>query len=227
MNTLFSAAVLPVMPVCGLDAVFPVHRIYCVGQNYAAHTIEMGQDPDRTPPFFFQKNADNLVLTGEFPYPGQSQDVHHEVELIVAIAQGGQNIAPEQARDHIYGYAVGLDMTRRDLQTQLKKAGRPWEIAKAFEHSAPCSELIPAEKIGHPERGRIWLNCNGEPRQKGDLSQMIWKIPEMIAYLSRYFTLQAGDLIFTGTPAGVSAVQRGDKLTGGVEGVAELSVKVI
>jgi fumarylpyruvate hydrolase len=207
---------------------FPVHRIYCVGRNYAEHAREMGHDPDREPPFFFMKPADALVTDGgDFAYPSGSTDVHHELELVVALGRGGANIPPERALDHVYGYAVGLDMTRRDLQAEAKKMGRPWDVGKAFDGSAPCTAIRPVAEIGHPAKGAIWLEVNGAPRQRGDLAQLIWKIPEMIAYLSTVFTLAPGDLIFTGTPAGVGPVDRGDLLRGGVEGVGTLTVRVV
>ncbi|RXX17209.1 5-carboxymethyl-2-hydroxymuconate isomerase, partial [Brucella canis] len=210
------------------DARFPVHRIYCVGQNYADHAIEMGGDPTRNPPFFFQKNPDCLVIEGgDFPYPPKTEDVHHEIELVVALKSGGSDIPVEKALDHVYGYAVGIDMTRRDLQAVAKKAGRPWEVAKAFEHSAPCSAVVPAAETGHPEQAAISLAINGEMRQSGNLNQMIWKVPETISYLSSLFDLQPGDLIFTGTPAGVGPVKRGDRLEGKVDGVGILSVTVV
>ena len=222
------APTLPTLPVRGSSDEFPVHRIYCVGRNYAAHAIEMGHDPDREDPFFFQKNPDTLVLSGgEFPYPDKTSDVHFEIEMVVALAKGGSNIPVGQALDHIYGYAVGLDMTRRDLQGQMKKAGRPWEIGKAFEFAAPCTAIVPASEIGHPDQGRVWLNVNGELRQEGDLNQLIWKVPEMISYLSGLFTLAAGDLIYSGTPSGVGAIVRGDVMSGGVEGVGELEISVV
>jgi fumarylpyruvate hydrolase len=223
----FEPAAIPSLPIRGSDALFPVHRIYCIGRNFAAHAIEMGHDPNREPPFFFQKNPDNLVTDGKFPYPDRSDDVHFELELVVALAKGGKNIPLDQALDHVYGYAVGLDMTRRDLQGEAKKLGRPWEIGKAFDSSAPCTEIIPASETGHPSQGRVWMKCDDELRQEGDLNQMIWKVPEMISYLSDYFTLAAGDLIFTGTPAGVGAVKRGNVLVGGVDGVTELKVTVV
>lgn len=218
----------PWLPVRGSDAIFPVRRVYCVGRNYAAHTIEMGGDPDREEPFFFQKNPDNLLTKGgDFPYPPRSNDVHHEIEMLVALSTGGTDIAVERAMDCVWGYAVALDMTRRDLQGACKKAGRPWEIGKAFEHSAPCSELVRAAEIGHPARGAIWLTVNGETRQEGDLGQMIWKVPEMINYLSGLFELKGGDVILTGTPSGVGPVQRGDVLHGHVEGVGDLHTRVV
>ena len=216
------------LPVRGSDARFPVRRVYCVGRNYAAHAIEMGHDPDREDPFFFQKNPDNLLTDGaDFPYPDKSSDVHHEIEMVVALHRGGANIAVDAALDCVWGYGVALDMTRRDLQGQCKKAGRPWEIGKAFDHSAPASALVPASEIGHPAEGAIWLEVNGEMRQQGDLNQLIWKVPEMISYLSGLFTLAPGDVILSGTPSGVGPVVRGDALHGHVDGVGELSVKVI
>jgi len=212
----------------GEAARFPVHRIYCVGRNYAEHAREMGHDPNREPPFFFSKPADTLVLDGDdFPYPGQSNDVHHEIELVAALSSGGDNIAESDALSHVFGYAVGLDMTRRDLQGEAKKMGRPWDTGKGFEHSAPCSNLRRAAAIGHPSSGRIWLDVNGSVRQQGDLADLIWSIPEMIAYLSTLFTLRTGDLIMTGTPAGVAAVKRGDVLEGGVDGVGTIRTVVI
>ena len=223
----FAPHPLPTLPVRGSDKLFPVHRIYCVGRNYAEHAIEMGHDPNREAPFFFQKNPDTLVLSGgTFPYPDASKDVHHELEMVVALKSGGKDIPQDQALSHVFGYAVGLDMTRRDLQGEAKKLGRPWEVGKAFESAAPCSEIVPASAIGHPAQGTVWLKINGETRQKGDLNQLIWKVPEMIAYLSGLFELRAGDLIFSGTPAGVGPVKRGDVLHGGVDGVGELKVTV-
>jgi fumarylpyruvate hydrolase len=187
----------------------------------------MGHDPDREPPFFFLKHASALETSGAFPYPPMTAEVHHEIEMIVALAKGGMNIAVADALDHVYGYAVGLDMTRRDLQAEAKRLGRPWDVAKSFEHSAPCSPVVPASRIGHPREGAITLDLNGARRQEGDLNQMIWKVPEMIAILSEYFMLRPGDLIMTGTPSGVGAVQRGDVLHGRVAGVGEITVTVV
>lgn len=224
----FTPEPTPTIPVAGSDKLFPVRRIYCVGRNFAEHAIEMGHDPDKEPPFFFQKNPDAIVPPGgDFPYPTESSDVHHEIELVVALHKGGTNIPVESALDHVFGYGVGLDMTRRDLQAVSKKMGRPWETAKSFEASAPCSALIPASELGHPTDGAVEVEVNGETRQTGDLNQMIWKVPEMISYLSRLFELRPGDVIFAGTPAGVSAVERGDVITGRVAGVAEIEVKVV
>lgn len=225
---IFEPVPQPGLEISGTDKLFPVHRIYCVGRNYADHAIEMGHDPNREPPFFFQKNPDSLVRQGQdFPYPPATSDVHFEMELVIAIGKDGIDIANDAALDHVFGYAVGLDMTRRDLQGKAKKLGRPWEVGKAFESSAPCSPIVPASVIGHPEKGAIWLNVNGVERQRGDLSQMIWKVPETVAYLSTLFSLKAGDLIFTGTPAGVGAIQRGDKMVGGVDGISEIEVGVV
>ena len=195
------------LPVQDDERRFPVHRIYCVGRNYAAHAVEMGHDPDKEPPFFFQKNPDNLVLDGRFPYPPASNDVHHEVELVIALKSGGTNIALADALNHVWGYAVSLDMTRRDLQGEAKKLGRPWEIGKAFERSGPVGPLQPVSQVGHPDHGRIELKVNGDLRQEGDLNQMIWKVPEMISYLSEYFELQAGDVIVEIQPTAFSEAQ--------------------
>lgn len=187
----------------------------------------MGHDPEKEPPFFFQKNPDNLLTDSDvFPYPERSNDVHFEIELVVALSGGGSDIPVEQAEKLIWGYAVGLDMTRRDLQGEAKKMGRPWEIGKAFENSAPCSALVPASEVGHPQQGAIWLRVNGEIRQQGNLDQMIWKIPEIISVLSQYFTLTPGDVIMTGTPAGVGAIQQGDVMDGHVEGIGDLKIRV-
>ncbi len=228
MSYVITPAERPALAVRNSEDRFPVRRIYCVGRNYAAHAREMGHDPDREPPFFFQKSADNLIEAGtDFPYPSRSSEVHFEIELVVALAKGGSSIPAQQALEHIFGYAVGLDMTRRDLQGEAKKLGRPWDVGKAFESSAPCSEIVPVGLIEHPITGRIWLDLNGETRQQGDLQDLIWSIPEIIEHLSEFFELAPGDLIFTGTPSGVGPCQVGDSLHGGVEGVAELSLKVI
>lgn len=232
MSNLQTEYVVPVAPVIsvpirGQSARFPVRRIYCVGRNYAEHTREMGHDPDRELPFFFQKNPDNLVLdNGDFPYPPLSNNVHFEVEMVVAIGKGGTNIAVEDALGHVYGYALGLDMTRRDLQGEAKKTGRPWEIGKAFEHSAPMTDIVPVEKSGHLSKGDIWLKVNGEIKQQSDLDQLIWNVPESIAHLSTIFELKAGDLIMTGTPAGVGAIKRGDVMEGYCEGIGSITTKV-
>lgn len=215
------------LPIDGSDAVFPVRRVYCIGRNYAAHAIEMGHDPDRDPPFFFQKNPDNLKTGTTFSYPTQTKDVHHEIEMVVALQSGGANIPLDQSLDHVFGYGVGLDMTRRDLQGIAKDMGRPWEIGKAFEGSAPVGALRPVSAIGHPSQGLVQLKVNGLVKQTGDLNQMIWKVPEMICYLSAYFELAAGDVIMTGTPSGVGAVVPGDVMECHVEGVGDLTITVI
>lgn len=217
---------LPVEQGSGADAAFPVRRIYCVGRNYADHAREMGHDPEREPPFFFTKPADAIVHDGAaLPFPPMTENLHHEVELVVAIARAGADIAPDEALAHVYGYGVGLDMTRRDLQLAAKAAGRPWDLGKGFDHAAPCGALRPASAIGHPERGAITLTCNGEPRQQADLGQMIWRVPEIVAYLSRYLRLEPGDLIMTGTPAGVGPVLPGDELVASVAGVGSVRVR--
>ncbi len=212
------------VPVAGEASVYPVRRIWCVGRNYADHAREMGHDPDREPPFFFSKPANAAVPGGSLPFPGQTKDLHHEVELVVALAKGGKDIPVETALEHVYGYAIGLDMTRRDIQAEAKKLGRPWELAKGFDQSCPISPIVPAARIGHPTQGKIEITVNGKVQQTGDMNQMIWSVPEAIAYLSRFVELQPGDLIMTGTPAGVSAVKPGDTMHGTCEGVGEVTV---
>lgn len=215
------------LPVAGSNALFPVRRVYCIGRNYAAHAIEMGHDPDREPPFFFQKNPDNLDPSGEFPYPPHTSDVHHEMEMAVALKSGGTNIALADALDHVFGYALSLDMTRRDLQGMAKKMGRPWEIGKAFERSAPVGPIHPVSETGHLNQGRIALKVNGDVRQEGDLNQMIWKVPEMISYLSEYFELRPGDVILSGTPSGVGPVTKGDVMELSIDGLGTMTVTVV
>lgn len=217
----------PCVAIAGSSRQFPVHRIYCVGRNYAAHARESGADPDREAPFYFMKPADAVMPNGShIPYPPRTRDLHHEIELVVAIGTGGSNIPVAGALSHIFGYAVGIDLTRRDLQTEAKNAGRPWDTSKGFDHSAPVSAIHPVADVKHPSRGRIWLKVNGISRQEGDLAELIWSVPEAIAELSTLFTLAPGDLIFTGTPAGVGALQPGDEVTGGVEGVDEISIGI-
>ncbi|MBO6884661.1 MAG: fumarylacetoacetate hydrolase family protein [Marivita sp.] len=215
------------LPVAGQDTMFPVRRIYCIGRNYAAHAIEMGYDPDREDPFFFQKNPNNLSMSDAFPYPPHTSDVHHEAEMLVALKTGGTNIPVSSALDHVFGYGLALDMTRRDLQGIAKKAGRPWEIGKAFEQSAPCGPIHTVEEVGHLDQGRVELKVNGEVRQEGDLNQMIWKVPEMISYLSEYFELAPGDVILSGTPSGVGPVVKGDTMELSIDGLGSLTVTVI
>lgn len=215
------------VPVDG-GGLFPVRRVYCVGRNYAAHVREMGGDPTREEPSFFTKPADALVTGGaDIPYPPATQDVHHEMELVVAIGMGGAEIAADAATAHVFGYAAGLDMTRRDLQARLRKEGKTWDMAKGFDHSGPIGAIAPAARIGHPAAGRIELSVNGAVRQNSDLSQMVWSVPEIIAHLSRLIRLAAGDLIFTGTPEGVGPVQRGDRLEGRIEGVGEVRTRIV
>lgn len=223
----FEPAPRAAAPVVGSRARFPIRRIYCVGRNYAAHAAEMGHDASREPPFFFQKNAEDADFAGEFPYPTLSEDVHFEVELTLALNRGGRDIPDSEAMGCVWGYAVGLDMTRRDLQGEAKKMGRPWELGKAFERSAPMGPIFPASEIGHPSKGPITLHVDGALRQEGDLSDMIWKPNEIIARLSQLFVLGPGDLIMTGTPSGVGAVERGQMMEARVEGVGELAVRVV
>lgn len=218
----------PEVKVAGTTLTYPVRRIYLVGRNYAEHAREMGHDPDREKPFFFQKPADAVLSSGDdFPYPSQSSDVHHEIELVVALRSGGSSISAQDALQHVFGYAAGIDMTRRDLQQQMKGQGRPWEAGKSFDRSAPISAICPAADIGHPNDGRIWLEVNGQTRQDGDLNQLIWQVPEIIEELSNLFELAAGDLIFTGTPAGVGPVSPGDRVVGGIDGVGAVETQVI
>ncbi len=214
------------IPVAG-GGLFPVRRVYCIGRNYAAHAVEMGHDPDKEPPFFFQKNPDNLDASGEFPYPSHTSDVHHEAEVAVMLKSGGTNIPVARALDHVFGYALSLDMTRRDLQGEAKKMGRPWEIGKAFERSAPVGPIHRVEEVGHLSEGKMTFTVNDALRQEGDLNQMIWKVPEMISYLSEYFELKPGDVILSGTPAGVNAVVPGDIMVLEVEGLGSMTVKVV
>jgi fumarylpyruvate hydrolase len=232
MNLAFEPAPVVTVPVAHNDMMFPVRRIYCVGRNYAAHAREMGFDPDREPPFFFCKPTDAIVYvapgtTGSFPYPTETKNCHYEMELVAAIGKGGNDIPVEQALDHVFGYALGLDMTRRDLQMKMREMGRPWDIGKAFDYSAPIGPLHRAEEVGHLSKGAIWLKVNGESKQKADLSQLIWSVAETVAYLSTFFALVPGDLIYSGTPDGVGAVVKGDRIKGGIDGLGEFDVVVI
>ncbi|MED5515827.1 MAG: fumarylacetoacetate hydrolase family protein [SAR324 cluster bacterium] len=228
MRYVFRVQELASVAVAGSADVFPVHRIYCVGQNYANHAREMGSNPEREAPFFFSKPADAVCPDGSrLAFPLATENLNHEIELVVAIGKKGTNILAAEARDYVFGYAVGLDLTRRDLQSEAKKKGRPWATAKGFDNSAPCSALHPVSQVGHIERGKITLYVNGELRQEGDISEMIWTVEEVISALSGFFELRPGDLIFTGTPAGVGPVQKGDKLKGEVENLAKLNITVI
>ncbi len=215
------------VPVAG-GGLFPVRRVFCVGRNYAEHTREMGGDPDREEPFFFTKPADALLINGaDMPYPAKTSDLHHEMELVVAIGTGGKDIAEADALSHVYGYAAGLDMTRRDLQAAAKKGGKPWDMAKGFDFSGPVGEIAPASHIGHPSAGKIELVVNSVPRQSSDLAKQIWNVPETISYLSGLVELAPGDLIFTGTPEGVAAVVSGDVLEGEIAGVGTVRTRIV
>jgi len=227
MNFVIPAPPIASVEVTGTDDRFPVRRIYCIGRNYLAHRKEMGHD-DRKPPFYFLKPADALLASGgEFPYPPQTENVHFEIELVVAIAKGGVDIPVENALDHVYGYGLGIDMTRRDLQSQAKKDGRPWDSAKGFDHSAPISPIRPASEIGHPGSGRIWLAVNGEIRQDSDLNLQIWNVQEGISHLSKLYQVAPGDLIYTGTPDGVGPIKPGDLITAGIDAIGELEITVV
>ncbi len=227
MSFVITAPAPASVEVIGTDDRFPVRRIYCIGRNYLAHRKEMGHD-DRKPPFYFQKPADALLETGgEFPYPTLSENVHFEIELVVAIAKGGTDISIENALDHVYGYGLGIDMTRRDIQSQAKQDGKPWESAKSFDHSAPISPIRPVSEIGHPDSGRIWLAVNGEIRQDSDLNLQIWNVQEGISHLSKLYEVVPGDLIYTGTPDGVGPINPGDLITAGIDGIGELEIKVV
>lgn len=228
MRYVFDLGERPSAALAGSEARFPVHRIYCVARNYAEHAREMGYDPEREPPFFFSKPADALVKNGgEVPYPPRTGNLHHEVELVIAIGKSGRDIPVEDAESHIYGYAVGNDLTRRDLQSLAKQDGRPWDTAKGFDSSAPMSAIHRVDEVGHPRAGKIWLSVNGETRQEGDLAAMIWSVPEIIAELSTLFELKAGDLIFTGTPAGVGPVKPGDAIECGIDGLDVLRHRIV
>ncbi len=227
MSNLFELS-YPTVAIAGSEDRFPVRRIYCVGRNYASHVREMGHDPDRDLPFFFMKPPDAIVETGgTVAYPPQTANLHHEMELVAAIGTAGADIDPDRANDHIWGYGVGIDLTRRDLQEEAKNQGRPWDAGKGFDQSGPISALHPAAQIGHPSAGRIWLEVNGEIRQDSDIDKLIWSIPEVISHLSGLFTLEPGDLIYTGTPAGVGPVVAGDRITGGVDGVDTLMIDIV
>jgi fumarylpyruvate hydrolase len=223
MSFIFPPPAPPAVEIRGTAQKFPVHRIYCVGRNYAAHAREMGKDPEREPPFFFTKPADAIVPNhATVSYPPRTANLHHEIELVVAIGEEGKNISAAQALEHVYGYAVGNDLTRRDLQFEARDKGRPWDTGKAYDRSAVISAITPAASSGHPAKGRIWLTVNGEMRQQADLTELIWSVPEVIAELSSLFELAPGDLIYTGTPAGVGAIKPGDRLEGGIEGLETL-----
>ena len=229
MNYAIEIPPVPTLAVAGRAERFPVHRVYCVGRNYAAHAREMGKDPDREPPFFFMKPANAVVDASQpvaIPYPPKTKNYHHEIELIVAIGRGGRKIAAEHALDHVYGYAVGLDMTRRDLQLEARDKGRPWEFGKSFALSAPVGVVHRVAEVGHPASAAISLTVNGQPRQASDIAKLIWSVAECIAVLSEYETLEPGDLIMTGTPEGVNAVVAGDLMRGAIAGLGEIEVQI-
>jgi fumarylpyruvate hydrolase len=227
MTYVFEPALQASAPIAGETGRFPVRRIYCVGRNYAEHAREMGADPTREPPFFFSKPADALVEPGQpARYPPETTNLHYEIELVIAIGKAGRNVAAENALEYVFGYAVGLDLTRRDRQDMAKKAGKPWDHAKGFDESAPIGAVQRAAKIGHPSNGRIWLAVNGQVRQDSNISELIWPVPEIVAALSRGWALAPGDLIYTGTPAGVGALTPGDIVTGGVDGIGELRFEI-
>lgn len=217
----------PSVAVADSDQRFPIRRVFCVGRNYAAHAREMGKDPDREPPFFFMKPADAVVpASGTVPYPALTSDFHHEIEMVVAIGRSGMNVKPEDALDLVWGYGVGVDLTRRDIQDLAKKMSRPWDWAKGFDASAPCSPIHPVSIVGHPTKGEVWLNVNGVLKQTGDLQDLIWPVADVISHISRAVALMPGDLIFSGTPAGVGPLQPGDEVKGGVQGVADFTFTV-
>jgi len=213
--------------VAGSDRRFPVRRIFCVGRNYAAHAREMGRDPDREPPFFFTKPADTVVDDGaSVPYPPETKDLHHEIELVVAVGRGGTDIAEADATAHLWGATVGIDLTRRDLQLAARDLGRPWDWGKAFDRSAPCAPLVPLSDVRALDTGRIWLAVNGDVRQNADIAELIWSVPEIVSIISGSMRLEPGDLVFTGTPAGVGPLVPGDRLTGGINGLAEITMDI-
>lgn len=228
MSAVFDLGDRPVVAIHNSEDVYPVRRIYCVGRNYAAHAREMGKDPDREPPFFFTKPADAVVANGvDVPYPSRTDNFHHEIELVVAIGKAGRDIRLQDAEEHIYGYAVGNDLTRRDIQLKARSEGRPWDAGKAFDLSAPISSIFPVSECGHISSGDIWIKVNGEIRQQADIADLIWNVPEIIVELSTLFELMPGDLVYTGTPAGVNAVVVGDVMEGFISGLETLTTKVV
>ena len=226
-NYVFPPAPQAAVPVRGSDQLYAVSRIFCVGRNYAAHAREMGFDPDREPPFYFNKTPIDLIATGAtIAYPLGTQNYHYEMELVIAIGKPAFRVTPEQALDAVWGYACGLDMTRRDPQTTAREAGRPWDFGKDFENAAVISPLVPASEVGHLKSGNIQLSVNGQLKQNGDLKDLIWSVPEVVANLSEYYHLQPGDLIYTGTPEGVGPLQPGDKITGQIDGVGAIALTI-
>ena len=228
MDYVLTPPAQPWVAVHGEDAGFPVRRIFCVGRNYAAHAREMGKDPDREPPFFFTKPADTVVENGaKIPYPKLTENFHFEIELVIAIDKEGSDVSEDKALDLVYGYAVGIDLTRRDLQFVARDAGRPWDWGKAFDMSAPCAPIHKVSDCGHIDSGRIWLNVNGDVKQDADIKDLIWSVPEIISICSHAHVLKPGDLIYTGTPAGVGPINRGDKITGGVDGLTDINIEIV
>ena len=228
MSYIFDPAPQPSVAIQGSEDLYPVHRIYCVGRNYAAHAREMGRDPDREPPFFFMKPADAVVADGsDIPYAKATENLHYEMELVVAIARPCEDIGPDAAKEHIFGYAAGIDLTRRDLQLAAREKGRPWDTGKGFDRSAPCGAIRPAGQVEDPDHGAIWLKVNGEVKQSADIADMIWSVPEIVAELSRLYRLMPGDLIYTGTPAGVGPLKPGDRVEGAVEGIGGIHIGIV
>lgn len=230
MKYIFPPAKIPSLAIAGTDALFPVHRIYCVGRNYSEHAVEMGGD-GREAPFFFSKPSDSIVccipsVNAKIPYPLSTQNLHHEIELVVAIGRDGVKIPQTSALDHVFGYAVGVDLTRRDMQQEAKERRGPWDSAKGFDDSAPIGLVYPVTDVGHPSKAHIWLDVNGEKRQSGDIQSMTWSVTEVVSILSHQFHLRPGDLIYTGTPKGVGAIVSGDKVTGGVDGVDDIAFTI-
>lgn len=227
MHLVFNPPHPVIVPILGSTSGFPVRRVYCVAANYAQHALEVGGD-GREPPAFFGKPADTLVpLGGDVSYPPRTSNLQHEVELVIALGKGGSDLSVDQALEHVFGYAVGIDLTRRDLQAQAKEKGKPWDLSKGFDQSAPISAIVPKERSGHPSRGKIWLTVNGTIKQEGDLGQMTWNVAEIIANLSNYVELAAGDLVFTGTPSGVSTIIRGDTIECRIDGLPELAIRIV
>lgn len=228
MKFAFPPIATPYVPIAGSDDVFPVRRIFCVGRNYADHVKEMGQDPERHPPFFFSKPADAIVQSGSsVKYPTLTKEYHYEIELVVAIGKAASDVSVQDANQYIYGYAVGIDLTRRDIQMAAMRAGMPWDFGKSFDHSAPCAPIHRIEETGVLTDTRIWLSVNGEIKQDANISDLIWNVPELISVLSKGIDLQPGDLIYTGTPAGVSSIVTGDKLAGGIDGLTPIEIDIV
>ncbi len=228
MTYAFPPQAIPALPIIDSTQIFPIRRIYCVGRNYAEHTIEMGGDPDREAPFFFSKPADSIVPSGsKIPYPQATSNLHFEMELVIAIGKEGKNLSAEQTHSHIFGYACGIDLTRRDLQGEAKTRGRPWDTGKGFDNSAPCSAITPVNLVDDLENSQIWLDVNGERKQDAKISDMIWNSFEIVAHLSHFYTIKPGDLIFTGTPAGVGKLEPEDHVNGGIDGLNTISITIV